>query len=448
VPIGPADDAWLTLAHTLARAEQVPARARAAVLAAGGDGVAALVPASGPASLRGALSAAVDGLRVLADRLAGSADAGPAGPAGPASPGGEPVYDAVGALQAAVAQQEEAGAFALAFGTLAALRAALAPVLDRRAEGLLLAQQGRVARQLGAMAAAAEFYAASVRAARAARAPDVAARALIGAGSLATVRGNYPEARGLFRRGLSAADKSGQGWLRRAGHHGLLVAAIAARDLETALAHGWAAFKEESSNGDHRAEALINLGEISLHAKQYRAALGACLSALELSDLPRLRLPAMGTGALAAAYLGEHRILDFFVTEAERLVGRSGQPFENARMLAELAEACFALGRADAAKHAERAATLADDGNFNEVAVRVERLRVDAAVAPRFAGVPHTHRSVMVRHSPIGARPPGSDAGPYATALRPRSPRARAVLRTLETLATAGLPERNRTPAY
>jgi predicted ABC-type sugar transport system permease subunit len=62
-------------------------------------------------------------------------------------------------------------------------------VLDRRGEGLLLAQQGRVARQLGALATAAELYAASAQAGRAARAPDVVARALIGGGVLASMRG-------------------------------------------------------------------------------------------------------------------------------------------------------------------------------------------------------------------------------------------------------------------
>jgi hypothetical protein len=101
-------------------------------------------------------------------------------------------------VQAVVAQEEQAGAFVLAFSTLAALRRALSPVLDRRTEGLVLAQQGRVARQLGALSAAAELYAGSVRAARAARAPDVTARALIGSGVLASMRGNYPEARAHF----------------------------------------------------------------------------------------------------------------------------------------------------------------------------------------------------------------------------------------------------------
>ncbi len=377
-PIGPADDAWLALAHALVRAEQLPPGARAAVLAAGGAGVAALVPADGPAAIRTALLAAADGLCVIAGRLGRGAGREPGGVRA-AEPDQLPA--AVGALQAAVAQQEQAGAFALAFGTLAALRAVLAPVLDRRAEGLLLAQQGRVARQLGAMASAAELYAASVRAARAARAPEVAARALIGAGSLATVRGNYPDARHLFRQGLSAAARAGAEEHRRAGHHGLMVAALAARDVETALAHGWAAFRETSPDAaEARAEMLVNLGAVGRQAGEHRAALGACLSALELTNVSRIRLPALGTAALSAAHLGERRLFEFLAKDLERSVTASGQPFENARALVEFAEAAALLGdKRQASAFGERAASLAQLGPFHEVAANAERMQDELA---------------------------------------------------------------------
>jgi tetratricopeptide (TPR) repeat protein len=227
--------------------------------------------------------------------------------------------------------------------------------------------------------------------------------------------------------------------LRRAGHHGLLVAAVAARDVDTALAHGWAAFQEESSDNDQRAEMLINLGEVSLHAREYRAALGACLSALELSDLPRLRLPATGTAAIAAAHLGERRVVEFLIRESKRLLTRSGQPFENARMLAELAEACAVLGYPEAIEYARCADEIAQRGNFNEVAVRVEMLRIGSLAVDQSQPVRHARSPEQV-----DARRPGTgsrvDAGAAESqlALRlPRSPRARAVLRTLETLVLA-----------
>jgi tetratricopeptide (TPR) repeat protein len=283
---------------------------------------------------------------------------------------------AVSALQVVIAQQEQAGVFLLAFSALAALRGALAPVLDARSEGLLLAQQGRVARQLGAMASAAELYDAAVRAGRAARAPDVAARALIGGGVLASMRGNYPEARDLFRRGLTAAERAGAEEHRRAGHHGLLVAALAAGDVETALTHGWAAFRETPADSpDQRAEMLVNLGDVSRHAGEYRATLGACLTALELTDTPRIRLPALGTAALAAAQLGEANLLTFFAREVLRTVNRSGQPFEAARALVAVAQAYMHTDAATAAQFAQRAESLAIVGQFHEVTALVESVR-------------------------------------------------------------------------
>ena len=371
-PIGPADDAWLALAHVLARAAQLPGAQRAPLLAAGADGAAIVLPFDAPAAMREVLESAVEGLRALAESL--RRVGGPTRQAGVTGPDIKGVHAAVGALQATVEQQEQAGAFVLAFSTLAALRSALAPVLDRRAEGLLLAQQGRVARQLGAMAAAAELYAQSVRAARAARAPDVAARALIGAGSLATVRGNYPDARAFFRQGIAAAVHAEAEEHRRAGHHGLMIAALAACDVETALAHGWSAFREIRTEATAaRAEMLVNLGAVGRQAGEYRAALGACLTALEITDVPRIRIPALGTAALSAAQLGERKLFGFLVKDFERTCGLSGQMFENARALVEFAEAASVLNdEHQSFGFLQRAVLIAEEGRFHEVTAHAE----------------------------------------------------------------------------
>jgi hypothetical protein len=387
-PIGPADDAWLALAHALAGAAAVPAAARAATLGAGADGVAALLPEE-PAA-RHALEAAVDGLRAIADRVGADRAGEERGDVGAE----------VAAVQAVAAQQEQAGAFLLAFSTLAALRAAAAPALDRRAEGLLLAQQGRVARQLGAMAAAAEFYAQSVRAARAARAPEVAARALIGAGSLATVRGNYPEARRLFHQGLAAAARAGADEYRRAAHHGLMVAALSAGDVEGALAHGWSAFRETAPNAPStRAESLVNLAAVSLAAAEFRASLGACLAALELTDEARVRLPAIGTAAMSAAHLGELRLYESLLPDFERTCARAGASFETARTLAELAEAAVIVGdSARAMEFSERSASLAAKGSFNEITVRLDTVRGNVARLAASYAPPRSDWTTRARH--------------------------------------------------
>jgi hypothetical protein len=92
---------------------------------------------------------------------------------------------------------------------------------------------------------------------------------------------------------------------------------------------------------DERAEMLVNLGEVGRQAGEHRAAIGACLRALDLTSTPRIRLPALGTAARAAAQVGEHRLLAALEHDLERTVSRSGQPFEDARALLEFSEAAW-----------------------------------------------------------------------------------------------------------
>lgn len=420
-PVGLVDDAWLALAHALARAGSLPVAHRPRVLAAGAEVVEALLPPDAPPAVRDALYAAADGLRTLCTQLTreGLTLHRPLDRVGAAM-----ITWVTAAVQQVVAQQEQAGVFLLAFSTLAAVRAAFDDSLDARAEGLLLAQQGRVARQLGALTTAAELYGAAARAARTGRAADVAARALLGGGALATVRGNYPEARALYRRALVAAERAEDGELRRAAHHGLLLAAFAARDVDTALAHGWAAVRGLSADAaDERAEMLVNLGEVGRQAGEFRAALGACLSALELTDLPRLRLPALGTAALAAARLDERALLGFLARDVERTVARSGQPFENARALVELAEAQILVADLSAAEaSASCAGALAGQGGFHEVAARADGVLTAVAAARAAVAAPGAGAAVTVT-AEESAVPPAV-----------RTPQARAVLRSLEAL--------------
>lgn len=432
-PVGPADDAWLALAHTVTRAATLPLAQRPAVLAAGADSLCAMLPADLAPGARRTLAAAAEGLRTVAARLGRwrAADRTPAHCAADA----HTTADALAAVQQVVAEQEQAGAFLLAFSTLAALRVAFAPVLDARGQGLLLAQQGRVARQLGALTTAAELYESAVRIARAARAPDVAARALLGAGSLATVRGNYPEARALYRRALRAAARAGDTELERAGHHGLLIAAFAANDVDTALAHGWAAVRGFSEDdAETRAEVLANLGEVGRQAGEHRAALGACLNALELTDLSRVRLPALGTAVLAAAQLGEHKLLSFLARDVERAVARSGQPYENARALINLAEAYVLSDEPTAVTYAATAAGLAKAGRFHEIAARAEQVltRMDAATHPSLnSGTPSDRAGTAASFDRDS-----SDKSRWSESTA-RTPRARAVLRSLAALTPA-----------
>jgi tetratricopeptide (TPR) repeat protein len=415
-PIGAADDAWLVAAHTLARAAALPVGDRAALLAAGGDAVRAVVAEAlavrvdepGERLLRTA-GAAGDALSELARLLAE--------PEVAAESFGAPVA----ALQQLVAEQEQAGAFRLAFTTLGMLRLAASPALDARSTGLLLAQQGRAARQLGALETARELYREAVRTARRADVPEVATRALLGLGVLANMRGNYPDARRWFRRAVAAARRCGSRELQHAAHQGLFVAAIAAHDVETALAHGWAAVRRTAPDmPNERAEALANLADVACLAGDHRAALGAGLSVLELTDLARIRLPVLATALRAAAALGELRLVAHLISDAERTIARSGQPYENARVLNAIAEVLVARDDDRAAGYATRAGELARAGGFHEVL-----LHADEALE-------HAGRK---RHVGVDGVRQGIATGDVAT--EPRTARARAVLRTMEALPGA-----------
>ncbi|HJU64287.1 MAG TPA: tetratricopeptide repeat protein [Gemmatimonadaceae bacterium] len=270
------------------------------------------------------------------------------------------------------ASMENAGAFRLAYATLTCLHLAL-PNLADGARGLVIAQQGRVARQFGDVRLAREHYEEALRLGRSARAPEVAVRALLGLGVLANTRGNYPDARRLFRSALRRANTPSLAAHAAAAHHGLMLGSLAAWDLEGALAHGWAAFQSAGNDADRRADELINLAEICLRGGEYHAALNGYRVALRLTSLARLRLAALGGAVLAATRAKKHADLVRLAHDAEVEIARAQQPFESAQTLIELAEAFEMAGATDrAASYRDRAAETAERGGFYEVIHRAD----------------------------------------------------------------------------
>ena len=407
-PLGPDDDGWLLLAQTLGRAATVAVDERGAVVAAG-------------ASTLRATAAGIEGA-ALGEELLAAAHAFTEDDAGASE---RAVATLCAAVQRVVSAEERAGAFGLAFTTLAAARELLDRFLDARTEGLLLAQQGRVARQLGALETARTLYVTAASAGRRAKAPDVAARALLGLGALASMRGNYPEARTSYRRVLGLARRAGMHELERAAHQGLLVAAVAAGDTDTALWHGWSAFTETPrEDNDTRAEMLVSLADVTRLAGQHRAALGACLTALDLTSNIRICLPALGIAAISSAHLGDCGVLVDLIERAERVMARSSQPFENAFTLLELAEASATAGLGRGVELARRAMSIAEASAFHEIALRAQW------VLDQWASNVERLQSAAVRVPAVGR---GADV-----VMRRWSPNARRALRALETLTPTG----------
>lgn len=369
----PAEPAWITVAQATWRLAQLRPEARAAYARQSASvirGALAAMTGSGATTRddAGRPPIDVDALRAraaasdVADALAGW---------------GEP--DAAERLAESTRRlaewEEMAGAFHLAYTTIGSLRLALHDSGTRIA-AMLLARQGRIARQLGDLATAADHYALAESLARSAGEVRLRLEARLGLGVLANMRGNYPEARATFGSVLRAAARHRLADLEGAAHQGLLAGALAAGDAAAALHHGWAALRGATEEPDRWPKLLANLGEACLLAGEYDAALRAFAAAASRSTVSRIRLPALGGAAIAAARSARGAALERVRVEAEKEMERSGQPHENAFTLVELAEAYRFAGDAERAeRYRARAAELARAGGYHEIEHRAEALR-------------------------------------------------------------------------
>jgi len=271
------------------------------------------------------------------------------------------------AVLIAAEEMEEGGALQLAYTALAGLAWA-APHATPRSHGLALAQRARVARKLGDLDAAEFLYGEAARVGRRSADADLVVRAAIGKGVVARRRGNYPQARGYFRRALTAATRAGLPALAGLAHHGLLIAAATARDFDTALQHGWAALQLVGDEAG-QADLLVSLAAVSSDAGFEAAALRAYLRAAARSRATRLRLPALGGAAVSAARLGHAPLLARITRAVERELARADLPYERAQALTLLAQAWATHAPATAGEpYRSRALTLADAGGFHELA--------------------------------------------------------------------------------
>jgi tetratricopeptide (TPR) repeat protein len=231
-----------------------------------------------------------------------------------------------------------------------------------------------------------DHYLLAGRIGRDANDPEVRVRASLGLGAISTMRGNYPKARATFRQALRNARVWGvSDAVESLAHKGLLVAAVAAKDADSALIHGWHAFQRATGNPDEQAELAIALGEVALLAGQSEAALRACLHAIELATTDRVRLGAYGSAALAAARLGRRDVLDVAAAAVRTIVQGSQQTYDVAYTLLELAEAFEQIdARAEARVLVTETIARAKVSGFHELAHRAETLemRLQARVSP------------------------------------------------------------------
>jgi tetratricopeptide (TPR) repeat protein len=369
---GGADTVWLLTAHCLSRLCRASIEDRALIAS---QCAAALHdftdPLVGGANLSeteiGDLRLIVDGFGQIGDRR-----------------GAEALSSGVRGMATAMV---EAGALSTAYSTIAYAREVAVCAGDRE-RGLLTATQAYVARLLGDLETAEELYGATEEIGRQSVDFAVLARANIGRGVIARVRGNYPRSRIFFERALELAETARANDLILLSHQGLTICFAIGKDFDRALQHGWATYELSRGDAAKESESLTNLAQLSLDAGFPRAALRGFAAVLGRTDSLRVALSVLGGAALAAAHSGEGQVLERISEEADRRVLQSALPYENAQALYHLAQAFAVVGaveRSDA--YLARTRRLAKARGFFELLHKSERQQLTRAAAK--AASPH-----------------------------------------------------------
>ncbi len=326
---GNADTVWLLLAHCLGRLSRVGEGVREQLALQSADALRDLMEtnteslADCESSHMADLRRIVGGLAVI-DTRAGA--------------------DAVSrSCRGFAARMAEAGALSVAYSVLGYARVVVSQSGDRE-RGLLAADQARVARQLGELESADELYRVASMIGERSEDQELVARAALGRGVLARVRGNYPKARMFFQTGLEMAHQAGERELEYFAHQGLTIIHGVSRDFDAGVAHGWAAFRLCDGDMTREAESLTNLAQLCLDAGYPKAALRSFLGALSRTSVLRVRLSALGGAAIAAGRCGDRPMLQRLSDEIQESVERSALPYENADALKSLAMANAAIG--------------------------------------------------------------------------------------------------------
>jgi tetratricopeptide (TPR) repeat protein len=244
----------------------------------------------------------------------------------------------------------DAGALSMAYTTVSLTRRIADDASDRE-RGLLVSDQGMIARLLGDLDAAEELYRVSASIGERASDMMVLSRTYVGRGVIDRVRGNYPRSRIYFERALELADTIQARDLMRLAHQGLLICHAMQKNFDRGLHHGWTTLQMADGDTNREVEALANLAQLCLLAGFPAAALRGYAAILgRTSSSPRMALGALGGAAIAAAHAGDAVVLSRAAEEITRRVGSSGLPYENAQALYSLAMAFEAVddtGRRD-----------------------------------------------------------------------------------------------------
>ena len=290
----------------------------------------------------------------------------------------------------------DGGALSMAYTTVSLTRR-VADNASPRERGLLVADQGMVARLLGDLDAAEELYKASAAIGERASDMMVLSRTYVGRGVIDRVRGNYPRSRIYFERALELADTIQARDLMRLAHQGLTICHAVGRNFDRGLQHGWATLQLADGNPNREVEALGNLAQLCLDAGFASAALRGYAAIIGRTVSPRVVLGALGGAAVAAAQAREMGALERAAAEITARVSTSGMPYENAQALYQLAMAYAMAGDAGLRdEYLRRARKLAKARGFFELLHKTEAAAMEKAAPVPAASASLTQSSQQV----------------------------------------------------
>jgi len=249
--------------------------------------------------------------------------------------------------------------------------------IDALERGRIAALRARLAWKRGDHVTAFERYRRVRAIARRIGSAELEVRADVGFAVVARQRGNYPAARSAARRAVEIGEANGLARLAAIAHQSLMVAAVVSGDLNTALQHSWLAYANVCGDVVEEAAHLVDTAQLFLDAGHADLASAGFAAALERQIPDRIRLPALGGAALAAARQGDVHTIQRMAEAVRRAVDDGVLPYASVVARLDVAEALETIGHLDAAQSFRREAeTVAGAHRYHELVHRAERLPV------------------------------------------------------------------------
>lgn len=279
-------------------------------------------------------------------------------------------------------QIEDAGAIHLA-DALAAAYLLSGDGIDPLERGRIAALRARFAWKQGDHVTAFERYRRVRTIARRIGSAELEVRTDVGLAVVARLRGNYPASRRAARRAVVLAERHGLSRLAALGHQSLMIAAVVAGDLNTALQHSWRAYGDVRGDAAEEAAPLVDTAQLFLDAGHVELATAGFAAALERPIPDRIRLPALGGAALAAARHGDTGTVRRMADTVRRALNDDSLPYASVVGRLDIAEALETIGHPEAARPFRfEAETVASARGYHELVHRAQHPITPAVPSP------------------------------------------------------------------